>query len=293
MQKITFLRSGSSGSLVTNKKKDISTQVESLSSGRLCGFLHKEGGSNPFGSTKRRWFSLEGRDLVYYIQPGDTKSLGFIHIPSISKIYKKNERCFVLVTPKREWILYAPSKEKADFWMKGIEINVKKNTIDKVHNQHKRDPHSNPEINLNTFKAPTPLKPNLQNSEKAVRFERKPNLANLRKSKEQDKKLSSYLGIEHKKSKLRKLKNDKVEKENEEVKLLLKSLTFTRPFPESEIAEQTKFENELSEIEQKIVSCEADIAVANTELQYGMKGSQSYVFHDRRRRRMMTRNGKE
>ena len=100
----------------------------------FCGFLNKQ---NPHGlkySTKKRWFVLDGNKLYYYIQPEDPKPKGFIDLTTVQRLNTKSGNCFILSTPKREWVLFANSRAEVISWLKCIKstlesISVSKNVI--------------------------------------------------------------------------------------------------------------------------------------------------------------------
>lgn len=261
---------------------------------RLCGFLQKQSPNGGWFGLKRRWFSLEGVNIVYYVQPGDKKSLGFIHLPKVEKVIRKNDnRSFVLVTRKRDWVLIAASEERLNYWTHGIakiiaEIKATNNSPKQVQNT---------KVSIQSTSAPSspiaPLPPKRFKVEKKSILSTPPSLdrrlppppkkapvppERSDKPKRPPARIirtkgvlqSKMVQIERGEVRLKQIKKEIYRTENEEMKILLKSLTFKRPFPQKEIDKQKELEKKIDTLSEKLVECEANIAVVNTSLQYGI-----------------------
>ena len=275
MQKITFLRSSCDGK---PKRSSSGTGADKPApqSSRLCGFLQKEGPRSfnlGISGAKRRWFSLEGVDLVYYSQPGDTKSLGFIHIPDVQRVYKKTDKSFVLVTRKREWVLHAGTAERAKYWINGI----KGERLRKV--RMSSTPEVNTTSNLGRFKAPFPV---LKNSNrKAVRFSPQvtPKLTKAKGALQ-----TKMVEIEREEIRIKQLQEDKEQLENEEMKLLLKSLTVPQPFPVEDVKKQSLLEQQIMLLDEDISAAKNMVSNVNYGMKLGFNEKMAHSINQRRRR---------
>ena len=259
--------------------------------GRLCGFLLKESPhAFKIGSPKRRWFALEGHDIIYYVDPGDTKSLGCINLLQVSAVTPKDTKVFILSTPKREWVLHAKSNHQRDYWVNGISVILAEiRTRKQKRSANPPSPsapgvprlaspfaHSEPQ-NIDTprfsqprtsVEEPSRLRigsPRSTSPSKEVLHHRK--LRQLRKNESEAKQLADEL---------RRV-------ENEEMKLLLGALSAnTRPLPPDVVTQQLQLENRVTELFNLLVEKQAATSVLNTELQFG---SASPDWQSRRQQR--------
>lgn len=232
---------------------------------RLRGFLNKQGPRALMGLSRRRWFNLEGNNLVYYSQPGDTKSLGFIPLNDVSNIIRKNEKTFILVTPHRDWVLSAPNSDVIDKWMSSVQQILSKSQLqDKLHppkppvrNKLRRD------TDITKYKEfaqkvpkPTPPPVPVRRNTKPTEKKTPPPIPARKKTPLNSGSTGTRPIIYLEEKKLKQLIVDKENCENEEMKLLLKSLTFKKPFPEEEVNNQKKKEIQILEFESQIAECE-------------------------------------
>lgn len=90
------------------------------------GYLFKEGGVRH--NIKKRWIVVDEAGLTYY--PGNTpkelkKPLGKIASSEILSVCelgvrKKQDFCFEIATPSRNWVMWALDKESMESWMAAL-----------------------------------------------------------------------------------------------------------------------------------------------------------------------------
>lgn len=251
---------------------------------KLCGFLQKERShSYNLGTCKLRWFSLMDNNLTYYKQPGDTNSLGYLHIPKIKRIQRKTDKCFVIQSSKREWILHANTKENAEYWVRGLEkVRFGKNRLIGRSSQPRFYGLGIPVQQQTANKESNTLQiPSLEEKNKKVKFSPRQARRPLQRSSKAAP-TSNVVFVEREKLKLAKLRRNKIEIENEEMSLLLKSLQMPKPYNPAFIEHQAKLEHQLSGIMNDITSCEAEIAISTSKIQQPTKQKTTVSIHHSR-----------
>eukprot|EP00005_Dracoamoeba_jomungandri_P004462 CAMPEP_0174252242 /NCGR_PEP_ID=MMETSP0439-20130205/1797_1 /TAXON_ID=0 /ORGANISM="Stereomyxa ramosa, Strain Chinc5" /LENGTH=367 /DNA_ID=CAMNT_0015332753 /DNA_START=49 /DNA_END=1152 /DNA_ORIENTATION=- len=90
---------------------------------RVEGYLLKRGAKGFSKSFKKRWFSLQGQRLYYYMAKGDVNSLGYIDILAASSIIAAGAKrpCeFLIVTPVRVYTLQAATETGMNQWVEAL-----------------------------------------------------------------------------------------------------------------------------------------------------------------------------
>jgi len=112
-----------------------------MEAAKLEGFLLKQGVVSK--GWKRRWFSLIGNKLSYYVTSNihTSKPKGIIDINAIikveevleselknlpKKLEKTSHYCMQIVTPARSFLLMAEQEEELQYWLKGLNNYLEK-----------------------------------------------------------------------------------------------------------------------------------------------------------------------
>ncbi|KAI4885042.1 hypothetical protein NFI96_017716, partial [Prochilodus magdalenae] len=98
--------------------------TEHISSGKLCGYLHKQGG--PLKAWKYRWFIYEEKkcQLFYYRTAQDANPLGKVELCNATFSYpmRGEEGTFHIQTPERTLILKAANWDTKMYWLQQLQL---------------------------------------------------------------------------------------------------------------------------------------------------------------------------
>ncbi|KAL7858402.1 hypothetical protein AOLI_G00185040 [Acnodon oligacanthus] len=98
--------------------------TEHISSTKLCGYLHKQGG--PLKAWKYRWFTYEEKkcQLFYYRTAQDLNPLGKVELCNATFSYplQGEEGTFHIQTPERLFILKAANRDAKMYWLQQLQL---------------------------------------------------------------------------------------------------------------------------------------------------------------------------
>uniref|UniRef100_A0A3B4C8T3 TBC1 domain family, member 2 n=1 Tax=Pygocentrus nattereri TaxID=42514 RepID=A0A3B4C8T3_PYGNA len=98
--------------------------AEHISSTKLCGYLHKQGG--PLKAWKYRWFTYEEKkcQLFYYRTAQDLNPLGKVELCNATFSYplQGEEGTFHIQTPERIFILKAANRDAKMYWLQQLQL---------------------------------------------------------------------------------------------------------------------------------------------------------------------------